>query len=153
MAAAGRRGLLIWSQWSLASIYRAPQPRAGAQIFAKRMYAAWEESVEVDQDVSPTRQLRQALKEVRLQKAAPAWLPLVPGSSFWVPPEEYEEEDSETDDDDDSDAHVVTWPETNFRPTNNSELYSLMTPMGWPAMELMSGDEGSSDNESSDDSV
>lgn len=140
MAGVGRRGLVLCAHRTLSTICRPPLSQTVVAAITRRAYAAWEESVEVDQDVSPTRQLRQALKEVRLQKATPAWLPLVPGSSFWVPPEEYEDDDSDDDGDDDAEGHAIAWPETNFRPSNNAELYSLMTPMGWPALELKSGE-------------
>ncbi|KAJ7518887.1 hypothetical protein O6H91_20G015200 [Diphasiastrum complanatum] len=51
--------------------------------------APWEESVEIETDHSLARRVEQAITEYRIRKAAPDWLPFLPGSSYWLPPQDY----------------------------------------------------------------
>lgn len=82
----------------------------------------WEESSDVADDggsSSGSRVVEQVLHEFRIQKAAPDWLPFLPGGSFWVPPAEEEEEDRK--------SYIPS-----FDNATEGEVLALMMPMGWP---------------------
>jgi hypothetical protein len=81
----------------------------------------WEESSDVADEggsSSGSRVVEQVLHEFRIQKAAPDWLPFLPGGSFWVPPAEEEE---------DRKSYIPS-----FDNATEGEVLALMMPMGWP---------------------
>ncbi|KAJ7541140.1 hypothetical protein O6H91_10G048300 [Diphasiastrum complanatum] len=83
--------------------------------------AAWEESVEVETDHSLARRVEQAINEYRVRKAAPDWLPFLPGSSYWIPPER------ESAADNGEEIPVVRLE------LSDDELFALLAPSGWPS--------------------
>ncbi|XP_020589960.1 uncharacterized protein LOC110031209 [Phalaenopsis equestris] len=44
------------------------------------------DSTNVEVEVLSLRRLEDAIQVLVIQKSAPAWIPFVPGSSYWVPP-------------------------------------------------------------------
>lgn len=75
---------------------------------------------------SGSRGLDQVLREFRIQKAAPDWLPLLPGGSFWVPPEEIPELKES------SGVPAI-------EPATEGELFAMIMPSGWPAPSTVDG--------------
>ncbi|XP_024525464.1 uncharacterized protein LOC9659942 [Selaginella moellendorffii] len=84
MARARYRGLR-----PILSSIRAPRAKAPLLIHSRSGHSGggkpWQESVYVDRDPSPVRRLEHVLREHKICKAAPSWLPFVPGSCYWVP--------------------------------------------------------------------
>ncbi|KAL2621165.1 hypothetical protein R1flu_001370 [Riccia fluitans] len=93
-----------------------------SQLGCKRYCSgpSWEDSADADMDMSPARRLEQALKEIRIQKAAPDWLPLFPGGSFWIHPDQIAKEPPQP---------LGPMLEVPSEP----EIFSMIAPMGWPA--------------------
>ncbi|CAM6109493.1 unnamed protein product [Calypogeia fissa] len=69
---------------------------------------------------APNNRIEQALKEIRIQSAAPDWLPFFPGVSFWIHPDQI----------------AVKKPEKPsgplLDPANDREILAMVMPMGWP---------------------
>ncbi|KAL3680888.1 hypothetical protein R1sor_023844 [Riccia sorocarpa] len=81
---------------------------------------SWEDSADAEMDMSPGRRLEQALEEIRIQKAAPDWLPLFPGGSFWIHPDQIAKEPAKPS------GPMLEVP-------SEREIFSMIAPMGWPA--------------------
>ncbi|BBN13979.1 hypothetical protein MPTK1_6g07900 [Marchantia polymorpha subsp. ruderalis] len=81
---------------------------------------SWEDSADGEMDMSPSRRLEQALQEIRIQKAAPDWLPLFPGGSFWIHPDQIAKEPSKP-----------SGP--LLEPASEREIFAMVAPMGWPS--------------------
>lgn len=72
---------------------------------------------------SGSRGLDQVLREFRIQKAAPDWLPFLPGGSFWVPPEVRTVKDS---------IPVI-------EAATEGEIFAMIMPSGYPAPSTAEG--------------
>ncbi|WCJ37141.1 hypothetical protein M5689_018296 [Euphorbia peplus] len=78
-------------------------------------------------DDSPTdpllRKLEDAIHRIIVRRAAPDWLPFIPGSSYWVPP-------PRSADGSNGIAHLI---EKLANPLTDEETLSTTTVRGWPS--------------------
>ncbi|XP_042390281.1 uncharacterized protein LOC121981695 [Zingiber officinale] len=75
---------------------------------------------EVDVDVLSLRRLEDAVRAISVRRAAPDWLPFVPGSSYWFPPPRRA-------------GGVVDVVKKLANPLTEEESMSLTTVRGWPS--------------------
>lgn len=75
---------------------------------------------EVDVDVLSLRRLEDAVRAISVRRAAPDWLPFVPGSSYWFPPPRRA-------------GGVVDVVKKLANPLTEEESMSLTTARGWPS--------------------
>ncbi|KAI0511075.1 hypothetical protein KFK09_011697 [Dendrobium nobile] len=80
-----RGGVLRPLPWRLAGIrLRSDRPEVGQLLEIDLGQGTDATNVEVE--VLSMRRLEDAIQVLVVQKSAPAWVPFVPGSSYWVPP-------------------------------------------------------------------
>lgn len=90
-----------------------------------RHYSSKSELIEMDLDFSSPsglKKMEEMIQKLIVHKAAPYWLPFIPGASFWVPP-----------------AHrgskkVVDLIEKLSNRLTEEEAFSLTTDRGWPCL-------------------
>ncbi|GBG60578.1 hypothetical protein CBR_g8600 [Chara braunii] len=93
-----------------------------------------------DSDVNSSRVLENALRELSFSRAAPDWLPLLPGGSYWIPPTEAQP--TQTSSSSSSSSSTRTNQQATLSiPTidisnvfgGEEEALACVAPAGWPA--------------------
>ncbi|GLT28704.1 hypothetical protein SLA2020_036160 [Shorea laevis] len=105
--------------------YSAVNHRPQLPFSFRRHFSSKSELVEIDLDFSSPsglKKMEEMIQKLLVHKAAPYWLPFIPGASFWVPP-----------------AHrgskkVVDLIEKLSNRLTEEEAFSLTTDRGWPCL-------------------
>lgn len=79
-----------------------------------------EAAVDSNNNNASTNRIEQALKEIRIQGAAPDWLPFFPGGSFWIHPDQIAAKKPEK----------PSGPLLD--PASERQILAMVMPMGWP---------------------
>ncbi|XAR63741.1 hypothetical protein NMG60_11023787 [Bertholletia excelsa] len=78
------------------------------------------EGGEEDVEVMGVRKLEEAIHSIIVRRSAPDWLPFIPGSSYWVPPQR-------------RDLGFVELIAKLTKPSPEEETNSFTTERGWPS--------------------
>ncbi|KAL8236826.1 hypothetical protein R6Q59_017907 [Mikania micrantha] len=78
---------------------------------------------EGEMEVFGVRKLEDVIYNIIVRQSAPDWLPFVPGSSYWVPPQRHQPE---------SDGVIVVL-KNNTNLLTEDEFMSLSSSRGWPS--------------------
>lgn len=73
-----------------------------------------EEQPESESGPASMRRLREAIHAVVIRRAAPDWLPFVPGSSYWIPPAPPRKASAMTEEEEMSLSSLRGWPSFSY---------------------------------------
>ncbi|KAJ4888966.1 Uncharacterized protein Rs2_28714 [Raphanus sativus] len=108
------------------------EPARNVVCFNRRHYSSKPHQTEIDLDSSSSsattkaeaerKSLNEYFQKIAVKNSTPDWLPLAPGSSFWVPPPQHQKTAGKV-------AYMMNMV-TN--PLKKEEAFSLSSSSGWP---------------------